>query len=104
MYQKSDRRVLSGQSEELKRSQELIHLKGSVPLLISSKLLRARNMGQVDLAVIKKNSIILWEIKIKGEYLHHAQWQRLKDAQHFISQIFGKSTILRWIGPDDLLE
>ena len=72
-----------------------------MPLLISSLILRERGAGQVDLSVFKNKEIILYEIKSSGT-VTQTQYQRLKKAGHFISAIFGRSSLIRIVGPEYL--
>jgi len=93
-----------GDQEEAKRSLEILQLKSSVPLLISAKFLRQRSMGQVDLATISKQKIIIYEVKSVGEYLTHKQWNRLKSSQQYISQLFQRPTLLKLLQLEHKLE
>jgi hypothetical protein len=79
---------------------ETFHRLG-VPLLVSSQILRNRNLGQIDLArLLKKND--LWKIEIgevkssiMGEYqMQKSQKFRLYSSQNFLSSIFGLPSVL----------
>jgi hypothetical protein len=67
-----------------------------VPLLVSATLLRARNLGQIDLARISVDRegwvIEIGEVKSSSiglEQMERAQKRRLFSSQHFLSGIFG---------------
>ena len=74
-----------GEISELRES-EKFHVTG-LALLVSSKLLRARSMGQIDLAKIESREIIIGEVKTSG-HLGHKQNLRLRLTANYLSQIF----------------
>jgi hypothetical protein len=84
----------SGLEKEILAS-ELFHSQG-LPLLVSSQLLRARDMGQIDLCRIRKDKagwlIEVQEVKsstVGEEMLLRGQRSRLFSAMNFLSGIFG---------------
>jgi hypothetical protein len=93
-----------GLQTELKLSREF-HLEG-VPLLISSSLLRSRNLGQIDLARITRDRmgwlIDIAEVKSSQlgiEQMERSQKRRLLAAQNFLSGVFGHRSQLRTLNP-----
>ncbi len=60
----------------------------SLPLLVSPKLLRANDCGQIDCAVIAEETIILYEVK-RSPRLSCRQKSRLQRSAIFISAITG---------------
>lgn len=95
---------LSGPKLEISHSLDF-HSEGT-PLLVSPKLLRERNLGQIDLARLKKDRegwlIEIAEVKssdIGIENLLRGQRQRLFSAQNFLSGVFGfRSRFIRLVG------
>ena len=94
----------SGLLNEIKFSR-YFHQVG-IPLLVSSALLRKRNLGQLDLGRLRKDHegwlIEVGEVKSSevGE-LHMSLFQknRLYAAQRFLSGLFGlRSKLIRLIG------
>lgn len=94
----------SGLFNEIKFSRSF-HADG-VPLLISPKLLRARNLGQLDLARLRKDSDN-WTIEIaevKSSEVGELQMQRFQKmrilaSQKFLSGLFGfRSKLIHLIG------
>lgn len=86
----------SGLKKELFHSQ-IIHSK-NVPLLISSRVLRARNLGQVDIASINsKKEIEIFEVKSsdQGAHLSAFQYRRLHGSLLFLTLIFKMSGRLK---------
>ena len=90
---------LSGLNLEKEISIEF-HQNG-IPLLISPKLLRERNLGQIDLArIVKENNqwkIEVGEVKsssVGEEMMLRGQRMRLHSAQNFLSGLFGFPSIL----------
>lgn len=86
-----------------KETSQTFHLQG-VPLLVSSALLRSRNLGQIDLARIcvdREGWIIeIGEVKSSSvgvEQMIRSQRSRLFASQHFISGIFGHRSRLKTI-------
>jgi len=89
----------NGLKNEQKFSLEF-HQEG-IPLLVSPKILRIRDMGQIDLARIIKNRgewlIEIGEVKSSsvGEYqMEKCQIRRLFSSQHFLAGLFGHRTKL----------
>ncbi|MFL5785971.1 MAG: hypothetical protein ACJ76H_15235 [Bacteriovoracaceae bacterium] len=84
---------MSGLALELQRSREF-HSEG-IALLISPQLLRSRELGQLDLARMrKKESWILEVAEVKtssvgDEALERGQRKRIVNAAKFLSGIFG---------------
>ncbi len=80
------------------------HAEG-LPLLISPALLRLRNLGQLDLARLKKDKLgwvlEIGEVKssaVGEELMERSQLKRLYSAQHFLAGLFGHRTkLLRMI-------
>lgn len=62
-----------------------------VPALISSLVLRSHNLGQIDVAYLKKNKDEKWVIAIIetkfSQYPSMLQMQRLRRAQDYISRV-----------------
>lgn len=93
-----------GLSLELERSKEFHQDK--IPLLVSSSLLRSRDMGQIDLAgVYKKQGEWLMEIaevkssQVGEENFLRSQRKRLNAAQGFLSGLLGmKSKLTKLVG------
>lgn len=77
------------------------HAEG-IPLLVSSKLLRSRMMGQIDVARMKKNREGEWIIEVGevkssetgSQMLLRGQASRIRATVNFISGIFGSSSCL----------
>lgn len=89
----------SGLNEELFFSRDF-HSDG-VPLLISPLLLRGRDLGQIDLARMKKTKggwiIEVGEVKssqVGAEGMERFQKQRIFSSQRFLSGIFGVASRL----------
>ena len=89
----------SGLTSELTFS-ESFHREG-IPLLVSSVLLRKRNLGQVDLVRLKKDPTG-WVVEV-GEVkssemgifsMERNQKQRIFSTQNFLAMIFGYRTKL----------
>ncbi len=59
-----------------------------IPLLISSELLRRRNMGQIDVSWLNKGKVIVAECKSGKSLLSHRQKGRLKRSLYFLGAIF----------------
>ena len=83
-----------GLKKELEASKDF-HSVG-IPLLVSPKILRSRNLGQIDLArLLKKNEGWIINIaEVKSSDLGQMQMQksqkyRLISSQNFLSSIFG---------------
>lgn len=92
-----------GLTQEIAASQSF-HLDG-IPLLVSSTLLRSRQLGQIDLARIRVDKqgwlIELAEVKssqLGVEQMERSQKRRLFASQHFLSGIFGHRSRLISIG------
>ena len=68
-----------------------------LPVLISSKILRSLNAGQIDLAGLSKNKkswvLSLFEVK-SSRYPSKRQWVRLLRAQEYLSKILEIDTKL----------
>src|SRR4051812_17110668 len=84
----------SGQALEINFSRHF-HSVG-LPLLVSPKLLRTRNLGQLDLGRIKKDRegwiLEIAEVKsseVGEQQMERFQKQRLFGTQSFLSGIFG---------------
>jgi hypothetical protein len=90
-----------GRSFELTISQK-VHSKG-VPILVSASLLRRRRAGQVDLAVLSGDVILIYELK-NSPWVSNAQKQRLKNSANFLSQILGKSAVIRYVFAKSILQ
>jgi len=78
-----------------KKASENFHAKG-LPLLVSPQLLRARGLGQVDVArMIKQYGgwvIEVGEVKsslVGSESMLRNQMNRLRNSQYFLSGLFG---------------
>jgi hypothetical protein len=84
----------SGLDKEIQAS-VLFHSVG-MPILVSGQLLRARDMGQIDLARLRKDDsgwlIEVQEVKsstVGEEMLLRGQRNRLISSMNFLSGIFG---------------
>lgn len=65
-----------------------IHSK-QTPLLISALTARAHQVGQVDLAVLAKKGIRVYEVKHPDSYgLLPAQYNRLKRSVEWLAKLF----------------
>lgn len=72
-----------------------------IAILVSSKLLRARRLGQLDIVVLDKNTIVVYEIKsseigIQAVY-KSKQITRLRSSTYFLSMIFELKSKLNFI-------
>jgi len=100
-------------SKALKNSSQLeadfslsFHAEGT-PLLVSPQLLRLRQLGQMDLARLRKDRegwiIEVGEVKsseVGQEMMERFQKQRLFSAQNFLSGIFGfRSKLISLVKP-----
>lgn len=91
---------------KLEISQSLDFHSEGTPLLVSPKLLRERDLGQIDLARMKKDRegwlIEIAEVKssdIGVENILRGQRRRLFSAQNFLSGVFGfRSRFIRLVG------
>ena len=94
----------SGSNQEIHFSKSF-HSEG-IPLLVSPALLRERNLGQLDLARLRKNSIgwILEVGEVKSsvvgeEMMERSQLKRISSAQNFLAGLFGHPTkLIRLVG------
>lgn len=93
----------SGPENEIRCSIDF-HKKG-LPLLVSSQLLRSRNLGQIDLARLVKDKegwvLEMGEVKsseVGGEQMLRSQRSRLFSAQRFLAGLFGHRTKLILLG------
>ena len=80
---------LSGPRRELFYSRQFHQT--NIPLLVSAQVLRARNLGQIDIAIINnKKEIEVIEVKSseQGRFLSGYQQLRLKNALLFLTLIF----------------
>lgn len=89
----------SGLANEKKFSREF-HQEG-IPLLVSPALLRSRDLGQIDLARIKKDRegwiLEIGEVKssmVGEEQMERFQKRRLFSSQRFLAGLFGHRTKL----------
>lgn len=89
----------SGHKLEITFSQTF-HSEG-IPLLVSHNLLRSRDLGQIDLARLKKDRedwvLEVGEVKsseLGVELMIRSQMRRLLAAQRFLSSLFGHRTKL----------
>lgn len=57
-----------------------------IPLLVSSKLLREKNLGQIDFAKYSKDKIIIYELKNSKEP-SKKQLMRLRETSNYISLV-----------------
>lgn len=90
---------MSGLDNEIQISRTF-HSEG-IPLLVSPVLLRHRQMGQIDLARLRKDRagwlIEMGEVKsseIGEEVMGQGQKKRLRSSQHFLSALLGHPTRL----------
>ena len=97
----------SGLRNEIEASKKF-HSEG-VPLLVSPQLLRARDLGQVDLARLNKTRgewfLEMAEVKSSDMgfiQMQRFQKQRLFSAQNFLSGLFGlPSRLIHLLGHKD---
>ena len=65
--------------------------KNGVPFLVSPLLLRSQNLGQIDVALLEKNSSKLWFVRIvelkSCQALSKRQYLRLKKTQDYLSRV-----------------
>ncbi len=83
---------LSGLKNELFYSEKIHHQ--NIPLLVSSRVLRSRNLGQVDIVSITSSRVIeVVEVKssLQGSHLKYSQYRRLNDTLIFLTAIFNLS-------------
>lgn len=80
-----------GSALEIKVSKKL-HL-DSTPVLVSANLLRKKGLGQIDLAILKEDKVLLWEIK-NSPYLSLAQKSRLLKSAQFLAFVFKQKSSL----------
>jgi len=79
-------RVNKGVLFELRLSKKIHSLYPA--LLVSSKFLRSRNCGQIDISYFSKNEIILLEAKSSPVIApNYIQLSRLKNSQNLLSKI-----------------
>lgn len=69
------------------RFSEFIHLE-NLPLLVSSQLLRRRNLGQIDVSWMDKKYIYIAECKSGNAFLGESQTKRLKGSLFFLATLF----------------
>lgn len=62
--------------------------KGEVALLVSSLILRRRGMGQIDVACLRRDKLIVAECKSGQSILSYKQRRRLRDSLFFLGCIF----------------
>lgn len=94
----------SGLLNELKFSEEF-HSDG-IPLLVSARLLRSRDLGQIDLSRIRKDRdgwlLEIGEVKsseVGAFQMERFQKMRLYASQKFLSGLFGfRSKLIRLVG------
>ena len=91
----ADQRKIHGSELERTKSLELHNMPNGVPLLISEKLLRNVGMGQVDLAMVLPDKVIIWEVKQDHDFLTTRQWKRLQSTQDFLGKLFERACILK---------
>lgn len=74
-----------------------VHAKG-LPVLVSPQFLRDRAMGQIDLAILKKdefeNKLFVYEVKSS---MNVASWQkkRILDSSHYIGLLLNSTVKLK---------
>ena len=83
--------------DRLEKSLSVLIHKTYLPVLISSKVLRSLNAGQIDLAGLSKNNkswvLNLFEVK-SSRYPSKQQWIRLLRSQEYLSKILEIDTKL----------
>jgi len=67
---------------------------GEIPLLVSSQLLRRRGMGQIDVACLRRDRLIVAECKSGQSILSNKQRRRLGHSLFFLGCIFDLRGIL----------
>ncbi len=82
--------------EDFERKTSLSIHKDGIPFLVSSLVLRERNCGQVDLSILKDDSIYLFELKF-GQILSEKQSSRLKRSAWLISSLLEKNVFIKLI-------
>lgn len=83
--------------DKLERDYSISIHRSHLPVLVSSKLLRSMNAGQIDLAGLSKinKSWVLTIFEIKSlHYPSMKQWQRLRRTQDYLSRSLGIDTKL----------
>ena len=75
-----------------------IHSKG-IPLLIEPNVLRKRGLGQIDLSIINKDKIILYECKSHVFNVQQNQLKRLRSSLKFLCTIFHREGLIKVIRP-----
>lgn len=70
----------------------------SIPTLVSSLILREKNLGQIDIAYLEKKANKTWVLKIietkSSLYPSRNQMQRLRGTQDYLSKVLEASVIL----------
>ncbi len=92
-----------GQNFERECSKNLISFeKEEIPLLVCPRLLRKRNLGQVDLAKVRRPSkdITIYELKSDVHMVSFRQKRRLMESCQFIGTIFQSKINLEFIGQE----
>ncbi len=68
-----------------------IYHRAGVPALISSLVLRSKNLGQIDIAYLKRNKNKSWVLVIietkSSVYPSHFQMKRLRGTQDYLSRL-----------------
>jgi hypothetical protein len=77
----------------LEKKESVRFQKSYLPILVSSKLLRRRSMGQIDLCRLNGNIIEIGEVKSSGS-LSIKQKERLFASSSFLSDIFNRNSKL----------
>lgn len=82
----------------LERDSSRVYHKEGTPALISSLILRSHNLGQIDIAYLKKTKSQTWVLFIietkSSLYPSRIQMRRLLGTQDYLSRILGMESKL----------
>ncbi|MCE3014175.1 MAG: hypothetical protein LW878_14035, partial [Proteobacteria bacterium] len=86
----------SSRGQDLEARESCEFHQTELPLLVCPQLLRARGMGQVDLARWeRRNKIVrVREVKSRPEFYGEKQRRRLKESVRFLSLLFKSAGLL----------
>lgn len=91
--------------EEFEKAQSIFFHGQGIPLLVSPRLLRKKNLGQIDLAIIKNKKIIVIELKKNKTSLNHSHFSRqkirLKASCDYLRFVINKDIILLFHSEND---
>lgn len=87
-------KVSKGLAFECQQSLQ-IHSRG-VPILLSSLVLREFGCGQIDVALLERDQVKLYELKMNG-HLSSQQWRRLQRTASLVAQYFERSVEIEFV-------